>query len=137
MCCQVRDDMGGVWGVQQRKIPRRRCKVFLSMQTAVRFSCDQLTTKRLSSLILQPNEVSNFRLRLAKGITGSLEHEPGFQRPGVPSVCGGMCCRSSLHHLLSCLTLPATAVYYNHNNKRLEATLTRWRGQDKYHNHLH
>lgn len=32
--------------------PRRRCKVFLSMQTDVRFSCDQLTTKRLSSLIL-------------------------------------------------------------------------------------
>ena len=53
--------------------PRSRCKVFLSMQNDVRFSCDQLNTKRLSSLILQPNEVSNLRLRLARGIKGSLQ----------------------------------------------------------------
>lgn len=69
MYCQVRDDMGGVSEFKSGKSPK---EVSLSMKTDVGFSCDQLTTKRLSSLILQLNEVSNLRLRLATGIKRSL-----------------------------------------------------------------
>lgn len=65
--CQVRDDMGRSLRLQERKNPEGGAGFSRPREAMLDFHVTSLPTKRLSRLILQPNEVSNLRLRLAGG----------------------------------------------------------------------
>lgn len=130
-------------GSSREENPQRRRKVFLSIKTNFRSSCDQLTTKKLSSLILQPNELSNSRLwskaskrrysmnvaELSKGQVYGVYSSPVHYADIRFTVC-----LASLHFVQKDLSILTSITVHK---RKTPGNINRHLGQVKYFNQLH